>query len=134
MPQQISKTIGVMLIDEEVEAWRILEAYLIKKDRIESPMPNPPKITSKRMLRELLRLAAEHLSAEIGPKVAASLASPPTIPQFLMNRAAAQRNTKPASKARGRKPGEKPKPVPAAKSARRVYWDRPYQHGTGDAG
>ncbi len=128
MPLQISKCIGVMLLDEEVEAWQTLEAYLLKKKVIDLSQLGTKKVGARRMIRELLRLAAEHVAAEIGPKVAEKLSAPAPMPPRKY-RNFAQSKAKPVAKARGRKPAKKPDPKPT----HRIAWDRPWGSRAGDA-
>ncbi len=130
MPRQVSKCITVMLFDDEVEAWQILQGYLLQKaNRSDWSQPNDKKVTTRRMIRELMRLAAEHVAVEIGPEIAEKLSSPPPLSDFLVRRSARQRSVKPAAKARGRKPGKKPDPKPT----QRIHWNRRSGTRMGDA-
>lgn len=133
MPQQISQSLSLILFDDEVEAWRTLEEYLLKKKPIAWTQPGPKRIGARRMVRELLRLAAEHLAAEIGPTIAKKLASPPPVSEFQARRAAKQVKMKlAAAKTRGRKPAKKPAKKPDPKPTQRLVWNRPWKSRTGD--
>jgi hypothetical protein len=113
-----------MLFDEEVEAWHTLEDYILKKNLIAWSQYGVNKVSARRMIRELMRLAAEHLASDIGPEVAKKLAfSVPTLSRSTMPKKA-----KAVAKARGRKPAEKPEPKPT----HRIAWNRPWKRRPGD--
>lgn len=128
MPRQVSKTISAIIFDEEVQAWQILEAYLLKTKEGQLGIFGVKKISSRRMCRELLRLAAEHLKTEIGPEVAQKLAAPPALSDFLVRRSNAIQKAKLAMK------GRKPKPVKkvASEPPPRTVWNRPWKRRPGD--
>ncbi len=128
MPMHVSKTVMFTLFDEEVEVWNALEKYAVKKKLEVLSRPDVKKVSSQRLLREILRLAAERVAAEIGPEIGQKLASP----RPYYRRSAAVRDPRteqPAAKTRGRKPAEKA----PQKTPRRVHWDRPWTPSPGDA-
>ncbi len=132
MPKQISKAIGVMLLDEEVEAWQALEAYVLKKQKVVPARLDQKKVGTRELLRELLRMVTEQLASEIGPEFAQKLSSPRRVSDFIMRRRAAQQKSKSVpsvAKTRGRKPAKKA----PQKTARRIRWDRPWTPPPGEA-
>ena len=139
MPKQISKNLSVQLYDEEVVAWNSLQDYALKMNLVIASRPDSSTVSSPRVLREILRLAAEGVAADIGPEVAASLAAPRPYP--LMGRGdfpSRKSPTQSASRASKKKPaksaGRRPKSVkkPAVKSNVRVFWDRRWNPPLGD--
>lgn len=128
MPMHVSKTVMFTLFDEEVEVWNALEKYAVKKKLAVWTRPDVKKISRQRLLREILRLAAERVAAEIGPEIGQKLASP----RPYYRRSAGVRGPQteqPAAKTRGRKPAEKA----PSKTARRIHWDRPWTPSSGEA-
>lgn len=123
MREQFSKAVGATLFDEEVVAWDALEKYFLEKKLVQPYVAGSSTLPTRRMIRELLRMAAMQLANEIGPKIALRLAEPP--PKF--NSLWEQnypRKPKPPGRnqpgKRGRKPAKKPDPMPQP----RIYWNR----------
>lgn len=136
MPQHISQSIGLTLFDEEIEAWQALEAYGLKMNWTDWSNPSATKISKRRLLRELMRMAAVQLADEIGPEIAAKLAVPPPLPDFIIRRRRRSMEfEKLQAAAKARKPAKKlaPKPKPAPKPTRRIYWNRRSKSQAGDA-
>lgn len=137
MPKHISKAIAFTLFDEEIEAWQALEAYGQKMNWTDWSSPGATKVSKRRLLRELMRMAAVQLAADIGPEIAAKLAVPPPLPDFIIRRRRrSMEYEKLQAAAKARKPAKKlaPKPKPDAESkpTRRVYWNRPRKPRAGD--
>lgn len=128
MPMHVSKTVMFTLFDEEVEVWNVLEKYAVKKQLVVWSRPDVKKVSNQRLLREIPRMAAERVAAEIGPEIVQKLASPRP---YYRRRAgvSSPRTEPPAAKTRGRKPAEKA----PSKTARRIHWDRPWAPSPGDA-
>ena len=134
MPKQISKTLSIQLFDEEVVAWDALLNHALKKKLAIALRPGLSTISSARILREILRLAAEHVATDIGPGVAASLAAPRPyvrtgqgaglVPRSNRNESVSQALKMKRAKSTGRNPKSVEKP--AVKSKVRVFWDRPW--------
>ena len=128
MPIHVSKTLMFNLFDEEVEVWKALEKYAVQKELLVWSRPGIPKISSQRLFREILRLAAEHVAADIGPEFAQKLASPLPYPQ-MGARGRVPLTEQPTAKTGDRKPAKKAPKQPA----RRTRWDRPWTPSPGEA-
>ncbi len=126
MPKHISKTLSITLFNEEAEAWKKLEAYLLKRRVAHPEQFDFRKPTVHLIYRDVLQFAAERLAAEIGPEVAQKLAVPPAISDFQAAREARKIETL-AAKALATKPGVKKKAVKKVppKPTSRTTWNGP---------
>mgnify|MGYP003390164259 CR=1 FL=1 len=138
MPKQISKSATYVLFDEEVEAWNAFEKYAVSKNMVVWSRIGSQSVSSQRVLRVILQLAAEHLAADIGPELAEKLAIPRPYPRpysrpiaRTVTRASASKTVTKASKLKAGKKGKKEKePVPT----HRIAWNRPWKSRGGNAG
>jgi hypothetical protein len=126
MPRQISKSLSVLLLNEEVEVWNELEGYALRRRMPVISQAGTGKASVQRMLRVILRLAAERVADDIGANVAEKLALP---------RALSPRG-RPMITPRPKKPKPKVRAVRAAKRPpvkpkHRIYWDRPWKEPSG---
>ena len=125
MPKQISKNLSMQLFDEEVVAWNALLNHALKKKLASAFRFGSSTTSSSRLLREILRLAAEHVATDIGPGVAASLATPrpylrtgqgaDLVPRSNRNESVSQALKKKRAKSTGRNPKSVEKPAVKSK-------------------
>lgn len=130
MPKQVSKTVTVMLFDEEVEAWEKLEAYLRQKNPEYWTHTSTQKISTRQMIRDLLRLTLKQFATELGSADLAKKLEAPLPPPG--------RRPSPARPAKVAQvkltPKKPPAKKPAPKSTHRIFWDRPLRTRKGGAG
>lgn len=124
MPRQISKSVAALLVDEEVEVWNALEQYARKRKFPVISQAGTGKVSAQRMLRVILRLAAERVADSIGEDLAKKLVAPRLIiPHW--------RKAKPARPVPAKPPGRRAAKKPTPKPTRRVHWDRPWREPRG---
>lgn len=125
-PRQISKPLSILLLNEEVEVWQALHDYAVKKKMAIWSRPNRPTVSNTRLMREILRMAAERLAQETGDEsLASKLAQPreypPLGPQY--------RRARPVVSKKSTK--RKPKTVVDPRPTHRIYWNRPWRTRSG---
>lgn len=118
MPQQITRDLAAILCDSEVVVWEQLEKYFLEQKIVQPYVEGSTTLPTRRMLRELMRMAALQLPTVISSTLAESLAgSPPAREKpAKWDKPSVSKSAKPKQI---RKKGT-PKPT------HRIAWDRPW--------
>jgi len=126
MAEQAAIELGAILFNEEVVAWETLEEYFLREKIVLPYVEGSSTLPARRMLRELLRMAAAQLPTVVSPKIAESLAKP-SPKGVAFSDWDKDQVKKSANVKRSGEPGPKAAKKPKSMPTHRVAWDRPWK-------